>query len=79
LSSSGALSAQKVQEAIQANQKISGNMNNILQDGTGYTVIDKENPNIMTKLTSRGLCSSTDGGVTWTKVVDSGTMPMDAL
>ena len=79
LSSSGELNAQKVQEAIQANQKISGNMNNILQDGTGYTVIDKENPNIMTKLTSRGLCSSTDGGVTWTKVVDSGTMPMDAL
>ena len=54
-------------------------MNNIFQDGTGYTVIDKENPNIMTKLTSRVLCSSTDGGVTWTKVVDSGTMPMDAL
>lgn len=79
LSPSGELNAQKVQEAIQANQKISGNMNNILQDGTGYTVIDKENPNIMTKLTSRGLCSSTDGGVTWTKVVDSGTMPMDAL
>ena len=73
LNSDMTIKADILQSSLKQNLKIVTDATNesVIQDSTGITIIDINNPNKQLKLTSGGLVFTNDGGITWTTGADA--------
>ena len=80
INSDGTIKADLLQSSLQQNLKIMMNATNesIIQDSTGITIVNINNPNKQMKLTSGGIIFTEDG-VNWTTGVDSNGVRADYL
>lgn len=69
----GTINIETLQSSIAVNENIvySAQNETFIQDDTGITLTDANNPNDKTKINSKGIFISTDGGTTWKNAVRS--------
>lgn len=79
--STGVLTYDTLQSAFARNEGIIQSAQNetILQDATGITLVNANNPSYMLKLTSLGVLLTTDGGETWTTGVSGDGVSTETL
>ncbi|MCI6456099.1 MAG: hypothetical protein MSA56_00165 [Clostridium sp.] len=67
----GTINIETLQSSIAVNENIvySAQNETFKQDDTGITLTDANNPNDKTKINSKGIFISTDGGTTWKNAV----------
>lgn len=67
----GTINIETLQSSIAVNENIvySAQNETFKQDDTGITLTDANNPNDKTKINSKGIFISTDGGITWKNAV----------
>lgn len=71
VNSDGTINTETLQASFARNESLvyASQNETILQDSTGLTVINKDDPSSRTKITSGGVFISTDGGLSWKNAI----------